>query len=250
LIYLDCESVRSTYESISNIFSLEKGSIKRFLHKTDLEEYFLQHDPLDTANRVLFELFEKEFSVLPKILDYVCWFHLTRTMKNNKFENGLLPLNKILDFIWETLFKIFRDTSHIERLERLRLEGVNDRLYQLKTSYEYLGGPFGLLIKEIAFRELRIGNQFLDCPEIIEDICNGYEKKYNESIINIAKKALIPCIVKFKSSARLGNDCTSAALYYLYKIDHKEELSIDCNTCFDGGGYLVPAKDIIKIEFL
>lgn len=251
LVILDCESIKSTYDSISKIYSIKKNKIEKLLQELDLNEHYQKYDPPHPPNGAILRLFEKKFHEPQKTLDYVCWFHITRTFKNNKYKNGLLPLNKSLDIIWEGLFNRFQSTKYLERLKSLRISGIDDYQYQLKiNNIKLLGGPYAILIKEIAFRNIHLGNQYLDFAEIIEDICNGYQKKYNECIKKIVKKSLVPCIVKFKSSKRVGKGCISPALYYLYKICHNEELSIYSNTCFDGEDKSIPIEDIIKIEYL
>ena len=251
LIVLDCESVESTFKSISKIYSVKPNDIEDFLISLDIEEYFRKHDPSDYGNKVLIDLFEKEFNKTFRSLDYVFWFHLTRAFRDNDFRDGVLPLHQVLEEnIWPTFFKIFRGTKHLTRLKHMKKQGVDNRLYNMKTKHEYLGGPYALLIYNKKFEGTCVKTEFLEFPEIIEDICNGYQNSYNESIHNTVKNSLVSCIVKFKSRRRLDRRCISAALYYLYKICNNEELSIHSNTCFDGEGKLIPYEDIIKIEYL
>lgn len=251
LIVLDCESVESTFKSISKIYSVKLNDIEDFLINLDIEEYFREHDPSDYGDKVLIDLFEKEFNKTSRSLDYVSWFHLTRTSRDNDFRDGILPLHHTLEEkIWPTFFKIFRGTKHLTRLKHMKKQGVDNRHYNMKTKHEYLGGPYALLIYNKKFEGTFVKTGFLEFPEIIEDICNGYQNSYNESIHNTVKNSLVPCIVKFKSRRRLNRSYISGALYYLYKICHKEELSIHSNRCFDGEGKLIPYEDIIKIEYL
>lgn len=251
LIVLDCESVESTFKSISKIYSIKPNDIEDFLISLDIEEYFREHDPSASDDNVLTALFEKEFNKTFRVLDYVFWFHLTRTFRNNYFRDGILPLHQTLEEnIWPAFFKIFRGTKHLTRLKHMKKQGVDNDLYNMKTKREDLSGPYALLIYNKKFKGTDVKTEFLEIPEIIEDICKGYQNSYNESIQDTVKNSLVSCIVKFKSRRRLDRRCISAALFYLYKICHNEKLSTSCNTCFDGEGKLIPYEDIIKIEYL
>jgi len=251
LIVLDCESVESTFKSILKIYSVKPNDIEDFLVSLDMEEYFREHDPSDDVDKVLIDLFEKEFNKNFRSLDYVFWFHLTRAFRDNDFKDGILPLNQALEEkIWPTFFKIFRGTKHLTRLKHMKKQGVDHWLYNMKTKYKYLGGPYALLIYNKKFEGTGVKTKYFEFPEIIEDICNGYQNSYNELIHTTVKNSLVSYIVKFKSRRRLDRRCISAALYYLYNICHNEELSIYSNTCFDGKGKLIPYEDIIKIEYL
>ena len=64
-------------------------------------------------------------------------------------------------------------------LEKLREVGVPDDLNNEKTTNRLHSGPYAMLVKESAFRSSEIGNHdYLEFPEIVEDICNGYERQY------------------------------------------------------------------------
>lgn len=251
LIVLDCESIESTFKSISKIYSIKPNEIKAFLINKDLDEYYRKYDPPYTGDKVLGGLFEKEFNKPTKNLGCVFWNHLTRTLRGHDFREGILPLNEAIEkIIWPAFFKIFRGTKHLTRLKHMKQHGVDDRLYKMKIQHEYLGGPYALLIYDKAFERTTVKTGFLEFPEIIEDICNGYQNSYNKSIHNIVKNSLVPCVVKFKSRKQLYKLYVTTALYYLYNIYHKKEQSIYSNSCFDGEGESIPFEDIIKIEYL
>ncbi len=249
-IFLDCESVNTTYVSISKIFSVSINEIMKFLESIDLEDYYKKYDPTQTSDVVLLPLFEEEFRKSPNPLDHIYWFHLTRTWAGNDFSDGILPLNLALKKIWPLLFNIFSGTKHLNRLKKLKNKGVNDHHFQSKTNHEYLSGPYGLLIYDKTFKGSVVKIGYLDIPEIIEDICNGYQTLYNESIQDTVIESLVPCRIKFKSRKYVDQSVVGIALKYLYNIYHNIELSIQCNTCFDGEGKSIPRKDIVNIEYL
>jgi hypothetical protein len=112
-------------------------------------------------------------------------------------------------------------------------------------------GPFAILVRENAFHATELGCvDYFRLPEIIEDICNGYEIKFGVSIHDDVVRFLRPCIVKFKSSYKVDQVCIEAALYYLYECIHKKGVCIDANDCFDGENQTVLFQDIVNIEFI
>ncbi len=84
-------------------------------------------------------------------------------------------------------------------------------------------------------------------PEIIEDICNGYEKKFGESIFEIYQSFLVPKIIKFQSSKRIDTGCVKTALYYAYEAVRSNRPSGICVTCFDGKGSRIKPESIVSV---
>ena len=82
----------------------------------------------------------------------------------------------------------------------------------------------------------------------MEDICNGYEKRFGVSIIDALGKTLKPKIIKFISNKKIGISCVEAALYYAYSISNHQNLSLNTNTCFDGDNTAIPYNQILNVE--
>lgn len=108
-----------------------------------------------------------------------------------------------------------------------------------------------MLVRESAFHSGEMGNHdYLEFPEIVEDICNGYERRYGESIQEEISSALRKCIVKFEVPERDGAWLAAPALLYCWCKVHNEKLSTDANTCYDAKGAMIPHSAIRGIEFL
>ncbi len=106
-------------------------------------------------------------------------------------------------------------------------------------------------LKDIAFQVSRVGNHdYLWLPEILEDICNGYLTSFNIRLHEILVSSLKPCIVKFVSQKYIDDALFYPIIYYLYLTNKGEDMRIDSNTYFDEDGYLIPADDILNVEFL
>ena len=251
-VFLDCESQESTYLSLTKLFSCSKEDLIALLSAIDIEAIYQDFgsSPGIPPDEYVYQKATNAFGVhfAPK---YICWFHLTRTTQDATFEQGILPLGKALNGIWETLFKIFESTKHHKNLVKLKASRVENYHYKLKTPDSIRWGPFAMLVKEAAFKANEIGNHdYLWLPEIIEDICNAYHDKYKFFIRDDVVNSLKPCIVKFKNHFRSDYGCIEAALYYLHACIRKEKLCLDTNTCFDGKCEIIPFEDIMKIEFV
>lgn len=248
--HFDCESQESTIYSLCSLLGCSADDLLSLLQKIDLERIYQEESPDHPPAEFLYRKVISAVGPHSK-LQSVCWFHLTRTYLDNKFEQGILPLGKALDSLWETMLLIFEPTEHHSRLQYLRSNGVSNYHYGLKVPNPFYWGPYAMLIRDTAFSTTEMGNHdYLWLPEIIEDICNGYLEKYGISIHEEVVQLLTPCVVKFKSRDRTEDGCIRAAIYYIYKRIKGERLSIDANTCFDAKGNTIPSDDILKIEYL
>ncbi len=123
--------------------------------------------------------------------------------------------------------------------------------YQLKVPHILHHGPYAMLGREFAFNASEIGNHdYLKLPEIIEDVCWGYQEKFKESIQEEIMAALQPCIVKFEDRSGTRSDVIRPVLQYCLCKARNEELHIHANTCFDGGGEAVPFEAIQRIDYV
>jgi hypothetical protein len=176
---LDCESYDSALASICSVYDISPGLLVNFLIKIDLEK---EYEKTSSNRDILTRLLESQFGEPTNRFESIAWFHLTRVPKGTTFSDGILPLNFALPRIWQTLVSSVSDQKRV-KLEKLRSEGVPDFLYNFKTGHKTLGGPYAMLVRESAFHAEEMGNHdYLCLPEIVEDICNGYQARYGESI--------------------------------------------------------------------
>jgi len=251
MIILDCETYSSTMKSLATIYDVNTYEIEEFYKSFDIDNHFEVNDPDCSGDQELRNVFEERIQVESQKLDKVCWFHLTRALPEENFNEGILPLSKSLEKIWDVLFCVFIDTKHYSNLKAIKDSGVDNFQYNHKVGVDLLAGPFAMLVKDVAFYSQSLGHHdYLRTPEIIEDICNGYEKKFGVSIIETLGEALKPKIVKFISSKKTGISCIESALYYAYRICNHQELSSNTNTCFDGDNTAIPYDQILNVEII
>lgn len=244
---LDCETFESAMTSLCTIFRVEEEQLRGFLTSIDLEQHYRSNHPSGPADDELLRLFEQEHGQDHEQIERVYWFHLTRVHSGASFEDGLLPLGTVLCRIWEMLFTLFSGTPHESRLREMAEAGVQDFQFNLKTNDSLHWGPYAMLVRDIAFACATAHNHdYLRTPEIVEDICSGYQNQFGESIQEVVEERLVPTIVKFWSAYE-GYEIESA-LYYVYCQVHSQKLTMSANTCFDGGGVAVPYDRIVSVQ--
>jgi len=249
---LDCETYQSSIQCLAECYAAKVSDVESYLSALDLEEQYRRKKISVRGDEYLAELFLSTFGKPAKRWDTVCWFHLTRVPASTDFAEGILPLRLALEKIWTTVLSAADRPRKRAILERLRDMGVPDRQYNLKAGVALHDGPYAMLVRESAFHSAAIGNHdYLTMPEIIEDICNGYERHTGERILDEIASALKPCIVKFEHpDSDHDQHLANVLLYYCWSKCRDEELCYLANTCFDAKGKAIPRLAIRRIEFL
>src|SRR5829696_2806039 len=103
---LDCETVDSTYESLEQILGTTRSKLESVFQSVDIETFYREnpHHPQPAEDLIFSEV--RKVATLPGTYDRTCWFHLTRTVPTNYFEQGILPLGECIDAIWEFLYSL------------------------------------------------------------------------------------------------------------------------------------------------
>lgn len=202
---LDCETLESTYSSIENISGVNEQQLKSIFDETnfdDLEDFYY-------FDKHLFSKVKKSSTSID--FDGVCWFHLTRVGKNTNFSDGILPLQLSVEKVWNFLYSLIKNDFSENEWKKFKdlLDGGKvsrennsfthaQRLFQMKTKKQYLGGPYAMLVREIAFNSKQVGNHdYLNMPEIVDDICTCFECVYDIDLTNRYLALTQSCIVKF-----------------------------------------------------
>ena len=245
-VTLDCENQSSTLKSISNIYDIEPEILEIFLKNFDLENHSKMKAIRHTYDCELQIELEKQLKCKPQNITCCYWFHLSRTLPDEDFSEGILPLSICLEKVWETIYKVFKGTPHEQRLYSMQTNGSIKGMYTTKLECDQ--GPYAMLVAESAYRPNEVGNyDYLNLPEIMRDICNAYENKYKISLHNELKQNLTPKIVKFKTKSNIKQYILQTALYYLYNTFKNQKLSHLSNTTFDGEKNTILPHQIVKI---
>ena len=249
---LDCEDGESAVESLSKCFDCEQSELLEVLQSIDIGEVYSNFDnsPDVGSDEYLHDYVVEKLGE-PDKTESVCWFHLTRTLDGNDFSDGILPLSQSLDLIWETLISIFEGSEISKNLKLMEENGVDDFQYNLKCDDSEHAGPYGILVREVACYAFELSqHDYLAFPEIIEDICDGYDREFGSPIYDEVSKALVRCVVKFSEEVEADLGVIKAALYYAYTYANDLPVSDNSVCDYDGGDCAVPHEDIISVEFL
>jgi hypothetical protein len=183
--------------------------------------------------------------------DLVHWFHATRVLPGTDFRDGVLPLRRRLDSIWMLLESLASDwTTPAEwRHFRRNMQGPGAQQYQLKISSSLHDGPYAFLVRDAILQPRDLwSHDYLDMPEIIEDICQSYQQVFARPLYERVQAATRACIVTFRSTEPRP-DAVAAALMYVHRLARREDLFLHCNTCYDGKGIPIPARDLVGVEW-
>ncbi|MCK3430119.1 hypothetical protein MZH76_22785 [Escherichia coli] len=128
--------------------------------------------------------------------------------------------------------------------------GVPDNLFWMRTRNEMHWGPYGHLVREVHLHARKLWqHNYLRLPELVEDVCNAYQKKYGQDLTEHYLKVLKPCIVCFRADIEYEKGALEAALSYGYTS--VRELPPDSGALFgiDRHGISVSLGEIVNIEF-
>ncbi len=250
---IDCESLDTTLKSLSTGFNCKTRSLSDFLFDNNINQIF--EDNFDVINEThyptyLFDQIVNEFGK-PSKLTGINWFHLTRTIKGNNFNNGLLPLNSVINSIWDMIISVVDDNGIEKDILDMKKNGFDSFHYNSKVNGKDHWGPYAMLVKDTSKNaKLHANYDYLKMPEIIKDICSAYNGKSKNHLLNILEKALVPTIVKFFSDRYLKNSCINTALCYVDSNICRNEIDRNSVAYYDGNGKPVSGDNILKVEHL
>ncbi|HGS5167788.1 hypothetical protein [Vibrio alginolyticus] len=248
-IMLDCSSEESAFKSVSTAFSCTEEALKSVLLSIDLNEIYESDDDICIpCEEYLYNYVTKRLGE-PRPFSSVVWFHGTRTSKQNSFENGVFPLNDSLNRVWDILLLSAPNRECRENLEFMRTNGVDDYLYGLRVNGSIHWGPYGILVRDVAFNTSKLSqHDYLGMPELVEDILNAYKKQFGICLYSHYEKVLVPKLVKFQCTSRLDDGCIEAALGYLYARVRGEQVNGMSVTCIDMSGVAITPSQIMAVE--
>lgn len=245
---LDCETIDSTYSSIEQILGYDRKKLNDFFDKYDvLNDVNVK---LMSSEKRIYKALKAKLKTTTFSCDGLYWFHLTRTSQGEQFTDGLLPLPNAIKRLWPLLYTLSNNFSIKEWGAFIKHAETNDigismTRYKKKLKDKNHWGPYAIMVRETAFLNF---NHYLEKPEIVEDICNEFTKKYKIDLLKAFQENTKPCIVKFFDE-NFKEEYLGIALNYLYRSHKKICLADTCDYCFNGKGVGVPYKKIINIEF-
>lgn len=186
---------------------------------------------------------------------------MTRTIRNNSFKKGILPLDEAFELLFNEIYLLINDKISLREWKEIKNNIVNinkrDDTKNFKTCQWNISnrlrlkdfGPFAVLIKDIAFYRDTGNHDYLSRPEIIEDIGNYLLEIHNLDIISPFQEKAAPCIVKFIDYSTKEH-YLEVAFIYLYYMYHKKQITFCQSTNFDSYRKRIEPENIIYVEFI
>lgn len=244
---IDCESGLSALESVANGFDCSKSELVSALLDFDVDYIFENDSPSCSCEELIAnEIFSRLGK--PKAIDAIMWFHCTRTIESNSYDDGLLPLKQSLPSVWDMLEYLAPSKAVQQNLAKMRTDGVDNHHYTSKVANSIDDGIYGFQVRELAIRKNAGLHDYLSLAEIVEDILNGYKSEFGADLLIHYKNKLIPKIVKFVSTKKTELKELECALGYLYTFVRSEKPDSSSYGFISMDGEIVPPSDIVKIE--
>lgn len=251
-LILDCESFDDAVASLSKIFGTTPEKLQGLLAAREIGAHFEMHwKELPDFKDYLYAVAESHLGC-PLPVDSVCWFHTTRILPGTTFSEGILPLTAALPALKERLIGVVDDPSIKAQLRyALYVGGVADHHYANKTQNSIHWGPYAILVRDVASCAANLSqHDYLAMPEIIEDICNGFNAQIREELLAVFDAKLRPAVVKFTAPVDHDQDYIATALCYVHSMLQEGKLDMNSVICFDGKNNPVLPHFILKLEFV
>lgn len=252
MIELNCSSLESAQRSVAALLDIDSSDLRRRLasfHYEDVDSSIRRLGPYEHL------LVEQALELSPDSLpqpDSVVWFHGTRVPPDTTFQDGLLPLSKVIERVWDLLGRLAAEMATIAQWREFResMEGNAAQQYFRKIGHRDNEGPFGFLVREnlTAIDHDGALHDFLSVPELVEDICAAYQEMYGLPLLNRFRDATTPCIVSFRTGARPADDVLAAITYLHCQLRHVE-LRETCQTGYSANGETIPFANIVDVEW-
>lgn len=243
---LDCENYDSMILSLETIFTTSGDDLSFFLKSVDLNEIWEKSPKSKQVDEYLFDKFINEFKIDNSQIIKAYWFHNTRVLKGTKFEEGILPLSMAINKIELILNEI---------IKKLEIPISNTPLSECSIIQDKLNskinqGPWAFLIRDFAFENTEGIHNYLQAPELIEDILNfRYPGKY-DLILSEYQKETVKCIVKFRTEREFCYQRLIRVINYLYNKINNESMDWRANANFSNEGEIISPSMILKIDYI
>ncbi len=189
----------------------------------------------------------------PTLPTEFCWFHGTRVPLGTTFEEGILPLGAVVPTLQERLVAELDNPDARAAVQRaFATKGGNSFHFGNKLSHDVHGGPYAILVREVANYANELGqHDYLRMPEIIEDLCEEVRAGCGLNLLPFYEERWRPAMVKFVAPAGdSGAYALGIALRYLHAMELEGKPDAGAVWCFDGENQAVPAERILKVEFV
>jgi hypothetical protein len=234
---LDCTSPETAVITLAEIFNTTEAELLSLL------DVIRPCDGDKPPENLIYEQVCEQFGP-PGCPLNVTWFHGTRVEDHRLFlQHGILPKSGARAFIEPRLKALAKG---------LVAEGDNPFSFPMMAKQgEHDEGPFAFLIRDVVIYSPGAHHNYLQSPEIVEDIAGALLGKNCDVLVKRFKDITKPYLVTFRAESQ--GDEISCALWYLKLISDgysRIEAADGANTCYLGNGSAILPDQIRSIEQL
>lgn len=253
--WLDCRTYESALRTVAAAVGVSADRLAAAIIATDPDfSGASSEDPVEAFPREILSRVGVELAHVE--LDEVLLFHGTRLADVESVRRyGLQPLSRRLKAIWELLGNLARPELGQEEWLDFRNwveAGGGDHdgeLYRLKTRDALHDGPYAVLIKDTLMRPEELGHHnYLDCPEIVQDICRCHSARLglNPDLEARFKAATAPCIVTVRRTG-VDSRAIGPAIWFIRARLRGETLHL-CTAGFPPES--VAPEDVVAVDVI
>lgn len=245
---LDCETRDIAEQSIATILQMEQVQLREricAIKKTDFatNTCIVTDRWLPMLNAVA----GRKISDLDD--GNTCWFHATRVKDLSSFRQGILPLSKNLNRIWDMLYLVVADCVTLEGWEKFHQETVADNYgghsEEVVNAWMSNEGPYAFLFPEST---LTPGDfcchDYFSSSELIEWIAICFKCRFGVSLHNRHHAATMPGLIKFWTPGVKAMHLGATVDYLLHRHFGWSLSSVD--PCFSAEGKQIDPAQVIK----
>lgn len=245
---LNCRSFDSTLDSLEALVGLPREAILETIRGFDCNQFSQEHpDDSRKLKEILPELLSRRGATI-QVPEQIHWFHGTRTLEPDSLRAGLYPLDQQIDRIWHDLFGLARRWVSEDQWNSFRREvETTNGMVGHRLKFKEDQGPHAVLVRDVLIEPSRFESEdYLDCPNIINDICSSFGTKFGKDLLKLFRDSSYPCIVTF-SDDQPRDDAIGVATTYVQCIARDEDC-LRCNTCYEANGKGIAMTSIIDVE--
>jgi hypothetical protein len=249
-LLLDCSSAESAIQSYASVVGVPTKTMLRLVENTLVDWTSSDVAP---ENQIARQLGVKDDGEQGQFS--VRWFHATRALPGEKFQEGLLPTLQALPKLWRILGHLAAEwVGDSEWADYQTSFSRGDRTYsrQFRNKRVVRGweGPFAFLVRDAATgKHGHWHKDFTSISETAEDICSDFESEFGYPLRSRYESALRPCLVSFVWPEPPGSALRATANYIFHSL-RNIDCGRDCNANFSARGKAVGFELIDRIEWL
>jgi hypothetical protein len=158
------------------------------------------------------------------------FFHGSRVVDPDVFfRRGILPLARIIDEIWDVLYRLVETDCPKDKWDSFRRDmesqgcGDSGDIYRERLRHPLHHGPDSYLIRDALLRPDAAWHDYLKIPEIVQDITRCYGKDLEARF----RAATVACIVEFEGPIDSPETAANTACWYLLDVVRGDRTSAE-----------------------